>query len=508
MVGTADSVRRRFGEPASQPRNPNFRPKSRVPMKGHSFRQSMTELGAMVDKKGKSLSFDRLPYDIKHSIFEVLQSMPSWIHFRMAPGESYGSARLVDFKGSTQEIHANKEWYEARSLRRGLSRMDYSGPTTLGAIAAETLNILVARKPTLEQMRDRHWGMDSPFHIQLKRKVKTPLVKRRIDWFFFDGPLDVLNSGQRELWRDFQGILSIRTCVFRLDNIYEAIHLWLDSVAYNTLAGNMPPSFVWDRDSQVEEIVILVGEFRPDVKPSEMEEIASFRIEEFPGYGTGESFWTFNRKFDRIPTEIPLFRSQTFMMEHVSGRLKMAIYDAQEERYKWLNSDRGLLWLTYVVHDWKNPVSAWLDSLEGHMWLQSHGSQFLASESGRWWLASDYGYPWLETKTGNDWLATEPGNWFINSTQALHWANRKPSWLRTSRGQKWHSHQFHSGALQNLPAPPQEAQYPPPRQAVPPGAFSMNHRLLSWRFVMCPPQSVGQSSSSRDHKGKGKEVAR
>ncbi|KAI0385446.1 hypothetical protein F5Y04DRAFT_292040 [Hypomontagnella monticulosa] len=507
---TADYIRECFGETTSKPKNPTIQTTTRAPMRGRDFRHSMAELDRIVDKDEHNVHFERLPYDIRSAVFEILDSMPSWVHFKMKPERGkYGEARLADFKGRAQEIHTNKEWYEARSLRHGLSRVEVHGPRTIEKIAAQTLNILVGQKDTLERLQNRHWRMDSPFLIRLKRQVKTPMVKRRLDWFFFDGPLDV--QGQiRPTWSDFPGIHSIRTCVFRLDDMFDAINAYMYLKNNHMVRKSMPPCFVWDRGSQVEEIVIIVGEFRADVKPSEMEVITRYRIARFPETDARMINIDGHRVFEPIFTTIQFPESQRHMMKEVTGRFESDLYRIRRGRYQWLDTESGQRWLTYIVHNRDNVVSEWLDSVEGHMWLRSKGQQFLGSESGRWWLASSFGRPWLETKAGMDWLTTEPGGWFINSVQALHWANTNPSWLGTDQGQQWYTYQYHNGALQNLPPPPQRAKHQPPELDWPElWRFKANHRFLGWRFVMCPPRDVGQSSSSGSHsKGKGKEVAR
>ncbi|KAI1396878.1 hypothetical protein F4819DRAFT_499923 [Hypoxylon fuscum] len=432
------------------------------------------------------LTFDKLPYDVKHAIFEMAQSLPSWVHFKFSHGH------LVEVNEVHQEIYVNREWYQAPELRQGLSR--HREPRyRLRDVAKELFELLFRDRNIVRALQvPRNLG-DKPFYVHLKRRVKTPSVKRRIDWFFFDGTV----TAQAGITHAHQ----IRTCVFRLDALYDYMQHYYRKAT--------PPKFIWNEASHVEELVILVGEFRKEVQPSEMREIAAFWIDDFPEHQRHIARVTI-QKPDDMPSHV--FSHQEYMMEQYSNHLLYDIYKHRRERFAWLASELGKGWLTHKVHDKHNIISRWLASSEGQMWLWSHGAAFLASRSGWWWLASAHGYPTLETEKGIHWLSSLAAWEFLRSEQALLWANTgtyrshiaalgtqvDKAWFRTRAGGEWKYAHCPDGRPPTPPRRPRGHGLDPARQI--PKCFYLDFRFRGWRFVMCPGAFAPQQPQAQvDH---------
>ncbi|KAI1099643.1 hypothetical protein F4804DRAFT_349252 [Jackrogersella minutella] len=423
---SAQKVRLAFGEP--EPRNP---------MKGNRFRDAMAKLESSIlekltlkqhpdvvqessnsNRKPEGLTFDKLPYDVKHIVFGMAQSMPSWVHFEFRNGQ------LVKSYGGSQEKYINRESYHNPQLQR------------------------------------------------------NAVVKKRLDWFFFDGNADM--RPEKRSWPMPRDLYGIRTCVFRLDELYDEMRLFGFGI-------DTAPLCIWPEHSEIEELVILIGDFRKLVPPTEMRELWSIR--------TNEVVREIIKGYPGPTNNLP--KSQIYMMNRITHDLSATITRKREEREKWLRFCGPGSWLAYDVHDESNITSKWLATSEGHQWLASKGDNFLATESARWWLASDLGYPWLETGLGIQWLDTRAGTDFLASPQALLWANTgtypgprgrqvQKAWFNTPAGQTWKSYNCPNGIPPNSPQAPQRNSRRRPDIKIPPCFMNLNFR--GWRFVTFPPE--------------------
>ncbi|OTB04233.1 hypothetical protein M426DRAFT_23098 [Hypoxylon sp. CI-4A] len=426
-----------------------------------------------------SLTFDNLPYDVKSVIFRMVHSMPGWVHLKFKGDE------LNKLSAGNQEIYVNREWHQAPELRPGLSYISRRRSKSTGQITVLTC---VIPAPITNMISDHalqkgNPTSGSPFINRHTGSAAIP-IKKQIDWFFFDGP-DMTHSYMKCMWYSMSTIYGARTCVFRLEDIY-------DCIRHNDgrRRQNPAPSMAWSMRSKLEELVILVGEFRKDVLPSKMKEIKAFWADEL-----SESI---NR--EAIDYGKDISNAENCMMGYVTEKWSLAITQKRADREKWLDNAEGKQVLAYEVHGHHNKLSEFLSTLEGHRWINSKGSSFLASESGWWWLASELGYPWLETKEGVRWLGTGDGKDFLESPQALAWANtstREPSeidplgtqvqkaWFETGPGQKWKHENCPSG---NPPNPPERPlDLPAPNIQLPRDPFAVNHNFRGWRYVKCPP---------------------
>ncbi|KAI1781242.1 hypothetical protein F4818DRAFT_451395 [Hypoxylon cercidicola] len=410
------------------------------------------------------LTFDKLPADIKDIIFDIIASSPSWVHFKIRKG------KLVDFDGSNREIYVNKEWYQSLNLRQGLSR----NPKLDRRLLGDSCKGWIDRSPV-------------PVRVVLNPHM-TLSVRSRVDWFFFDGTAKVKDNFLR----------TVRTCVVRLHDLYDLI----PEDTENKPGKGRPihPRFIWQEDSRVEELVILVGEFRKGVQPSEMKEIGTFRYEDIPEDDTNDKSWI--RDFTHPNSEdLIVSRSQNYMMKKISAHLTLRERQRRRKRQDFLDSEDGKSWLANGTSPWWDAFSKWTATTEGDRWLSSKGSDFLNSKTGHWWLSSEHGYPWLETESGIRWLNTQDAKAFLDSKWALLWANTgtyepesvpmriqvRKAWFDTAAGREWKFDHCPNGNPPNRPDLRMKSK-PRPRgvKDYPHIAFRRNFGFRGWRFVMSP----------------------
>ncbi|KAI0843538.1 hypothetical protein F5Y06DRAFT_302681 [Hypoxylon sp. FL0890] len=478
---SARSVRWAFYDPEPKPAKEESRFKTAMVALKEVIpptRKSDSQQGVYAAREAEGPTFDELPLELKSVIFNIVQSTPSWIHLTLKRG------RLVKFEGANQEIYVNKEWHQSSELRQGLSRIDpnIASKGIMRAFAKRLFRSSTSREKNDPDIPEEVISGDPPYPIVLKHKIRTPRVRREVDWFFFDSILD--KRGRRRVWPichhfDF---IHITHCVFRLDHVYEMIYC-------EPLRENPFPYFIWSRMSHIEELVILVGEFRKEVPPSNMKHIRAFWVEEL------------REEINKLKIDYgqDVSDSDNYMMGYITEFWASAFLTKRRQRNEWLDSDDGKRWLAYEVHDEDNRISTWLACPEGYKWLDSHGSEFLASESGRWWLASDLGYPWLETEKGTQWLGSEGGREFLDSPQALLWANTstyepsqltplgrqvRKNWFKTPAGREWEFSHCPDGNPPDPPQRPQRESNPPPDERI---AFCFtNINFRGWRYVICP----------------------
>ncbi|KAI0142296.1 hypothetical protein F4776DRAFT_676234 [Hypoxylon sp. NC0597] len=480
---TARSVRWAFYDPEPKPpikesylKNAAATLKKTVLRKGKANPQE--EIDAAQDTKGRS--FNDLPFDMRLAVFKMIQSTPSWIHIK------FKNWKPVRIDASNQEIYVNREWYEIPELRQGLSRIDpnVGAGGTVRALTKHILRSLISDR-TKHRDAEEDAGGDPPFRIKLKHRTITPRVRREIDWFFFDGFVDMRPVSW--VWPMCYSLYQIRKCVFKLDHLYEMIgqRSWSDP----------PPYFIWPNQSRIEELIIIVGEFRKEVQPSQMKQVRAFWVDDL------------SEEIDRLKIDYgqDVSESDNYMMGCITEFWSSAVLAKRAQRYGWLDTPSGRQWLAYQIHDENNKISKWLASPEGYRWLHSHGSRFLASESGRWWLVSDFGHPWLESDLGTEWLDTKAGKEFLKSPQALVWANIgtyepseftplgtqvRKSWFKTPAGREWQFSHCPNGNPPKCPERPQRQSHPGPDERVP--IYFTNISFRGWRYVICPRDGAAQ----------------
>ncbi|KAI1373846.1 hypothetical protein F4677DRAFT_461928 [Hypoxylon crocopeplum] len=421
-----------------------------------------------------------MPFDIHDYIFELVNEMPDWIHFKHRKG------KLVGFKGGNNEIYTNKGWAHTK-LGADISSTGLHSEAQIDrkAIADRLFELIIGDDKTVSDLRKRQGWNESPFFIKLKDQIKKPPVKKRLDWFFFDGSALDLKADFKSWQLPFQAY-ELATCVLRLDDIYEGIQ--------HRKPGQRIPYFMWSTSSHVEELVILVGVFDKNITPSKMTMIESFMIGNLPEMTDGVH--DYGEKISN---------SENYMMDHITKYFTDIIFDDYDSRHRWINGAHGQEWLEWPVHDKYNIISKWLATPEGYIWLgTSEGISFLASESGWWWLSSKLGCPWLETDQGINWLIGS-GRSFLLSWQGYLWANNgqvRKAWLEQDAGCEWKSYYFsdrgHDPSA--IPQRPTKKSYPPPDINIP--NYFTNFHLCGWRFVMCPRgDDVEVSSPYVDYHG-------
>ncbi|KAI2631814.1 hypothetical protein GGR54DRAFT_581117 [Hypoxylon sp. NC1633] len=491
---TAKSVRWALDDP---------QPKTREHLRRHGFKHAMAQLEKIVRGRKQStpqhtlappnasqtgVTFNAMPNEIQRMIFEMVNESPSWVHLRFRRG------KLVGFTGAAnQELLVNHQWYSDQQLRRGISGTPLVGNSKQEkeAMQKHLRELLFKDRKRVRELHDEQSWEELPFFIELKGRIHTPSVKRRTDWFLFDGL--VTTDPKNEMWPMPYNMYEIRTCVFMLDDIYEG--------ARST--RNPPLKFLWPTISHIEELVIVVGQFRKEVLPSQMEEIKAYQADDLPVIGK-----------EKIDFGKNISNSENYMMNFITRVLKGGLSAKYRRRLEWLRTQEGMTWLGYPVHDKYNMISKWIATVEGNKWLETDiGLHFLRSQSGWWWLASDVGHPWLESEPGMDWLGTEDGKEFLESEQAILWLNigtYEPSkldplgtqvskaWFETPGGRAWKFENCPNGNPPSSPpqAPTREA-HPEPMERIP--SYFINYNFRSWRFVMCPRGEDVEVSYGRMH---------
>ncbi|KAI1388657.1 uncharacterized protein F4822DRAFT_429273 [Hypoxylon trugodes] len=324
---TANSVRWAFWEP------------EKAPLKGTRIRDAIAGLENII----------RLPYDVQAIIFDMVHELPSWVHLKF---KNWSLEKVVI---SNHELYANKEWNQEPRLRRDLSRSDPSDSSGIGALASNVLHTLVANRANLENLQDQSgWG-DSPFFVKIQNEVKTPQVKRRIDWFLIEGGM--------EFYRDdsiYRNLIDIRTIAFTLDEAYEFTQ---------QLIHTPIPVFVLDSASQVEEVVIIVGDLQSDIPPSKMQEIDSYQVDKIGNFN-----------HPNLPHNIS--NAENYMIRAITNKWEEDISERRGYLLNWLRDDIAQDTQAYPIHDHLNQMSKWLASPCGIKWLEMDGSAFLRTPSG------------------------------------------------------------------------------------------------------------------------------
>ncbi|OTB16271.1 hypothetical protein K445DRAFT_11236 [Daldinia sp. EC12] len=487
-VRTAKELRFRFGEP--EPRE-----HKRATSESISRQNNQTTGLSTITKRGnQGATFDNLPYELKASIFDMVSSSPGWAYFKFRKG------KLVECWGGDQAIYVNREWYESRELRQGLSTIkpSISRPVGVEALAEGILHLFSG---------DEH-GSGSQGRHRNNKHSEYVTVRKDVDWFFFDGSVDQMTG--RDHWDILYHLNGVRFCAFKLDEVFDG-----------TLAStdlDPPPSFMWPRSQCIEELIIVVGRFRKEVPPSGMRVIQTFQadrrsVEVIKNKAYNSMLESGNPEWTQYLAE-----SEKKMIGDISRIWSRKLFKKYQWRQEWLESEDGRLWLDYPVHDKRNEISMWLATSEGYDWLgydwrdeDQPGFQFLASKSGWWWLASDFGSPWLETEQGIAWLDSREGQEFLTSPQALLWANTgtytsseftplgpqvRKAWFSTPAGREWQFHNCPNGAPPRAPRPPCRESTPTPDRVFP--NYFLHRHFRAWRFVICP-EEIAERTAGHQH---------
>ncbi|KAI0900728.1 hypothetical protein F4806DRAFT_166640 [Annulohypoxylon nitens] len=444
---TADQVRQRFGEP-----------KHKKSKSMQYFTEAMAKIEKAVRRTSlpiqdtSSFVFNDLPSNVRQNIFKMVQASPSWVNL------IYQKRQLVGIEGGSQEIYVNREWYQSPILRQGLSRSDQ-------------FDQLNNSSPTVNSPK-RGGPLSKRTSMSRDRRTAPP-VRVSTDWIFFNGRVP-MNFHLLTEPLPFN-VAEIRTVVFRVERLFYCIQRGTE--------GGEGSDFMLAKGSHVEDFVILLRDFRKEVPPEKLVVVRTYQVE-----NVDEEI---DEEIDETKLTCPdggdLSRSESYMMARITKAWSRAVVSRRERQYAWLESPDGRQWLSYSHHGETNTISKWLATEEGHKWLGSNGSEFLASESGWWWLASDLGFPWLETQQGLQWLDTE-GMWFLSSPQALLWVNTGISsgkvhkaWFETSAGMTWASKICPQGVPPN---PPQRPTGHLPRDSFIDQSFN-NINFRGWKFVKC-----------------------
>ncbi|KAI1084772.1 hypothetical protein F5B20DRAFT_591797 [Whalleya microplaca] len=510
------------------------------------------------DIKIKSSSFfDKLPLELKDCIWDAVAREPCLIHLKF----EVTVLTSINLEKANQEIYVNWEWYDCPKLWKGLSATRSQDDAAKDASYAQQLfkergqmansglldgpiKEIIDLTDSIKKASRIEWA-DSPFHILLHKKPRTPRVRREVDWFFLDGFFTAVSRDYFHDWTHMECISPIKDvfmCAFRVDDLYDALCRTFspydrfqeqeqllephEKPEDNKLFSVMAALFnvLRIRDSCIQELIFIVGDFREGIQPCHMDTIVVDWAEEDDSN---------EHKLCRIVLNPILPRREENMIKIVQQYLEW--YKVQHYNFQcaWLDDDEGRQWLLVDYdhnEDKGDPRSQWITTPAGTRWLEEKGMWWLTTEPGRWWLGSEFGSPWLDTGKGMEWLETNDGESFLESHQHQNWLNfngsekLKPGdkiekrWFSTRQGQEWKNKNYPDGQ--------------PPRgvyQANPliHGAEARHRRQVpnnfldkpppKWRFVKCPNSGSTESQGSRegkqqlepsDPKGKGKEVAR
>ncbi|KAH9896233.1 hypothetical protein F4778DRAFT_745615 [Xylariomycetidae sp. FL2044] len=296
---------------------------------------------------------------------------------------------------------------------------------------------------------------------------RAPLRVRETDWFFLDNMILYMN------WRflpyrssfDNIGMKNIRTCMFRLQDIYRGIchaidvptELNLDPPEpgfeyrdihhYEKLADYL---YLVKNATRWKECVILVGDHREDALPE-------CDAETIPVTSNSEPVGGKPQIGIEEPSKHPLTESEKRKMRFVHGELTRWRLYHREWCYQHLRGDPCL---DDKFQDRRNAFARWLDNTrDGRSWLATpHGEDWLKTEAGLWWLGSDYGWSWLDTAEGFTFLESGPGRTFLQSPAGQNWLRRDSvisehgvqminrPWIKTAEGRRWMD-QYHSDGV-------------------------------------------------------------
>ncbi|KAI0531538.1 hypothetical protein GGR58DRAFT_230570 [Xylaria digitata] len=483
------------------------------------------QISQTLPPKPRSRSLDDLPPEILIKIWKYVAETPGWFHVKYHGGKIHA----VNI-GGHREHWVNRRWYFADEFRASLSR--HPVQETMRRYAARVLDTTLLFRsvyrygvcgPLVQTALDAvcamlEWSnVDAgcePFRIRLQGVDRFPIVRPKIDWFFFENYATAL-AAKSFIVVDMPPdahMLRVSTVVFKLKDLYRGICL--------SLRGDGRPMEPWrvdrrviaryirrmsavfgalvDYTAQLQKCMILVGELRPCVQPCDLQEISVEWVSP-----ENESSINTQRGIITSPEVSPNNRA---MIRFVHQELEYFAKLQREWRNDLLRSPEGQVWLADIRHEKDSMRSEWLASTEGRIWRENteEGKAWLRTASGYWWLASIPGSPWLETPQGLQWLDSEAGALFLQSTMARVWAGvdnsadqiqeatgklPRKKWFDIDKGRAWVAKNCPDYRVPIVPEPPWSED----TENSGLGAFDRSAQFFvrpppHWGFVMAPAQ--------------------
>ncbi|KAI8634358.1 hypothetical protein F5Y19DRAFT_209297 [Xylariaceae sp. FL1651] len=473
---------------------------------------------------------------------------------------------------TNRETQASRKTSESPALRKGLSTSRYTewmrwftnmnmevldripGPQGPSERKVEALIKEIVATQNLPEG-------DKSFRMEIGRLLRSPPVRRQVDWFFLDGYLQAwtrsaMCSVPFMPW--CSDLRSIRVCVLRLVDVYQGIryifqnfegqeesqeNLLYELDDVNDILVTPGSDFgrqkrflkslaklflhLFHETSDLEELKVLVDEVPGEPSPSQFEEVQANWCNGQRGTFSGYSITT---NPDTQTTE------DKRMMALVKRVLDNLVEIHEPFCFNFLQKTQAQPWLLGRDSD-ENVFSKWLMSRLGRKWLTTgDGLAWLQTYQGRWWLSQTrYGNNWLEREEGLRWLQSENSELFRKSKFALAWARWKmddpkyntnyksdgpgkvptKAWYATTEGGEWFRNNCKDGGPPGKPdlgEPPHSIDLPAPR----PNAtrvFEMSSPIR-WSFIQkknidstASPESSSSAKGTMRKEGKGKEKA-
>ncbi|KAI8634364.1 hypothetical protein F5Y19DRAFT_209498 [Xylariaceae sp. FL1651] len=448
--------------------------------------------------KTKGRSLDDLPLEILIKIWQYVAEMPSWFHVRYRRSLSVMPVSI----NMNREHGVNKKWYLAPELRVGLcpnlkqarllkyastilkdtfnNRDLCGGPLVRKTIdAAQSIVVWNTFDPSCKPFRFPLAGAKCFDGAQ-----RFYTVRPAVDWFFLEDYVDTMAMGMYNLnsTAQFGHLERVSTIVLKLDDLYTGLcHVFnglvglqpaepwrINRTQVNGYLDHMSALFgpMISRHSNLEKCVILVGQLREGVLPSDLQEISVEWAEPEPDFSVETQ--------RNITTSPKVSGHDRAMIRFVHQELEYFDLLQRERRYAWLASPDSQQWLADLENKDTNGCSVWLASADGKRWRETteDGQAWIETPPGYWWLASIYGSPWLETPKGLEWLDSEAGARFLELPAARLWA-------RIDNDVK-------AGSMQNYDGP----DFRPPRRKLPRKRWFGTDKGRAWIADNCPDYLV------------------
>ncbi|KAI0429144.1 hypothetical protein F5Y09DRAFT_357193 [Xylaria sp. FL1042] len=479
-----------------------------------------------VTPKPKGRSLDDLPPEILINIWKYVAETPSWFHVK------YDSRHIRPIMTNAHQEHwVNRKWYFAAEFRESLTQhpiqesMYHCAKTVLYTTFLYRNDV---SGPLVQAAADNAWSLlewskfdtgQKPFEIPLDGVDRFPIVRPSVDWFYLENYVSALSA------RAFQvddmppncDLQRVATIVLKLEDIYTGICTALNptsdgksrepwrvhrsNVARYIRRMSMVFGMLTEYASALEKCMILVGDLRPGVQPSDLQEIS---VE----WACPEKGLPTNTQRE-ITTSPKVSSNDQAMIRFVHQELEYFGKLQREWRNTLLRSAEGQAWLADVGHRADSRRSKWLASTEGRIWRETtdEGTAWIQTASGHWWLASIPGSPWLETSKGLEWLDSEAGAVFLKLPMARVWAGidnsaetgpqrygpeetrrklPRKKWFSTEKGRDWIAEYCPDYRVPVAPEPPltEDAGVDLP---VRPALF-LTRPLPHWTFLMVPAE--------------------
>ncbi|KAI1352848.1 hypothetical protein F5Y01DRAFT_84386 [Xylaria sp. FL0043] len=478
----------------------------------------------IITPKPKARSLDDLPPEILIEIWKYVAATPSWFHVK------YGSQHVHSVTTDTHWEHwVNRKWYFAPEFRRSLTRHPiqesmYSYARTL--LQTYYLNHHDVSGPLVQAVTDNAWSIvewsrlytdQAPFKVYLEGVERYPIVRPAVDWFYLENYASAFSATPSQIY-GMPHLYRVSTIVLKLEDIYtdicRALNLtdggvslerWLvdrSSVERYIRKMSMVFGTLVEFNSKLEKCIILVGDLRRGVQPSDLQEISV-------GWASldEESSTDTQREIITAPK---VSSDDRAMIRFIHQGLEHFARHQREWSNSLLRSVEGEAWLADIRHSASSTRSRWLASTEGSIWRETtdEGKAWLQTASGHWWLASVPGSPWLETQKGLEWLDSEAGTLFLEEPIARVWAGVNNSgraamrwygveetrgklprkkWFSTEKGRAWIAEHCRDYRVPVAPEPPLPKDGGDWGLEMP--ALFFTRPLPRWAFMMVPTQA-------------------